>query len=435
MNMPRIGIAGLLTTALLAGASAAAASAAVPPPVAEWTFAADQGTSVPDTSGNQINGILSGAVTQVTGVAGDALSFDGTPGMVDVPDALLLEPAQAVTVAAWVEGDGSPGVFRYIAAKGWDSCEASSYALYSGPSGGLQFYVGLRRNRQYTRSPDIGASIWNGAWHLVVGTYDGSVVRLYVDGLEVGSGAADAGNLDYGLPGSNDFFIGDYPGCANHTFVGAIDDVRVWNSALGSAQIMALMPQPTGNPSPAGTTAGNSSSAGTSSSAGNSSSASSNPPTPTTAAVGQLVGSPSSDRTVLTPQISELRVSPTHFGSLRRRHHLAKVSQAGRGTITYRDTEPARSTLVVQRAAAGIRVHDRCVPASSPSAERQSHAPVCTRWVKVESFTHADVIGHNTIERILLPSQPAVGRYRLQVSPVLGELHGSAVMAGFRVVG
>ena len=88
-----------------------------------------------------------------------------------------------------------------------------SYGLYTGPSGGLQFYVGSGHGAAFVSSQSISQSIWNGAWHLAVGTFDGSAVHLYMDGLEVGSGSATPGTLGYSLSGSNDLFIGDYPGC------------------------------------------------------------------------------------------------------------------------------------------------------------------------------------------------------------------------------
>ncbi len=40
----------------------------------------------------------------------------------------------------------------------------------------------------YNISPDAGTNIWDGNWHSVVGTFNGSEVDLYVDGKEVGSG-------------------------------------------------------------------------------------------------------------------------------------------------------------------------------------------------------------------------------------------------------
>src|SRR5204862_199198 len=113
---------------------------------------------------------------------------------VRVPNSPTLEPA-TVTVEAWVRHLGYPGQLggpgapaqpvSYIVAKGgaWAS-SAASYALYS--IGGVCFYISTSSG--YHRSPDAGPGIWDGEWHYVVGTYDGSAVRLFVDGSEVGHG-------------------------------------------------------------------------------------------------------------------------------------------------------------------------------------------------------------------------------------------------------
>jgi PKD repeat protein len=85
------------------------------------------------------------------------------------------------------------------------------------------------------------ASIWNGQWHAVAGTYDGSTVRLYVDGVEVGSGTPAVTTIAYGRQ-EDSFTIGSYPSCPNNVYdyQGDVDEVRVYNRALTSAEIGAL---------------------------------------------------------------------------------------------------------------------------------------------------------------------------------------------------
>src|SRR6516225_7779375 len=144
---------------------------------------------------------------------GGAWSFSQGFGQV-VPDAPSLD-SQQVTVGAIVRAGSSPGIYRYVAAKGAIQCFNPSYGLYTGTSGGLSFYVSDGPN-SYTLSPDAGTGIWDGQWHVVVGTFDGSNVRLYVDGRQVGSGTPSTTTIDYTTPDSNQFAIGDYLGpCPN----------------------------------------------------------------------------------------------------------------------------------------------------------------------------------------------------------------------------
>jgi hypothetical protein len=74
-----------------------------------------------------------------------------------------------------------------------------------------------------------------------VGTYDGAAVRLYVDGVEVGSGTPTNISINYFLPDNTNFYIGAYraPGC-NLGFLGDIDEVQLFNRALSAAEIQAV---------------------------------------------------------------------------------------------------------------------------------------------------------------------------------------------------
>jgi hypothetical protein len=205
--------------------------------VGAWPFNEGSGTTVADISHYGDTGTIFGGVQWVAGHRGGALSFDGSTGRVSVPDNSALEPTAGLTVAAWVKSAGIPGNFKYIAAKGASGCIAASYALYTGPSGGLIFYVS--NGVSYSLSPDAGTTVWDGNWHYVAGTYDGSTVRLFVDGDQVGSGAGVASPIGYGLSTGNDLFFGHYDGCAGLDFQGAIESPRIWAQALSQAQIVA----------------------------------------------------------------------------------------------------------------------------------------------------------------------------------------------------
>jgi Concanavalin A-like lectin/glucanases superfamily len=242
-------IALLVTAATIALATAATASADTTV-VGDWPFNEGVGTTVADLSGNGNTGTLSGGVQWVAGHSGTALEFDGQTGQVFVSDALSLEPVQ-LTVQAWVKLAGSPGDFKYIVAKGADGCQAGSYGLYSGPNGGLMFYVATTGG-SYAQSPDAGSGVWDGGWHLATGTYDGSTVRLYVDGVQVGAGTAWNYPISYGLPNSNDLEFGNYPysDCAGQDFhfSGGIDEPKIWDRALSPQEVQAQY-----NPCPQGT--------------------------------------------------------------------------------------------------------------------------------------------------------------------------------------
>jgi hypothetical protein len=392
--------------ALVCAASTAPAFASSGP-AGHWTLNEGRGTTVADSSGHGNDGVLSGGATWATGHSGTALSFDGSTGQVRVPNSASLEPA-TVTVSAWVKQDGSPGSFRYIVAKGATGCIAASYGLYTGPDGGLQFYVSQARGTTYARSPDAGTGVWDGGWHDVVGSYDGSTIRLYVDGVQIGSGTSYPGALEYLLHDSNDLFIGNYPGCADHEFLGTIDNVVVWNRALSPSDIAALRSSQDGAPA-------------------------SPPSTPPTQ--GGTAGQPGSGAGATpappakddTPEIARLRLSTATF-TIDARGRL--VSSPGT-SITYTESQAARLTVTLLRSETGVRRGKRCL---SPKGRKRPRQQRCSRFVVISSFVHQDRAGKITLDvDKLLRRRLQPGAYRLDVTPRAHGKVGRTVSVKFVV--
>jgi Concanavalin A-like lectin/glucanases superfamily len=406
--------AGILKRAAVVAAAVLAAPApalaAGSAPVGEWHLDEGRGSAVADSSANGNNGTAEGNIEWVAGHSGAALSFDGSSARIKVLDNAALEPSRSVSVSAWLKSAGTPGSYRYVLAKGATGCIAASYALYAGPTGGLEFYVSANRGTAYARSPDAGTRVWDGLWHLVVGTFDGSKVQLFVDGSEIGQGTPRAGSLEYTLPDSNDFYIGDYPGCQLHSFKGTIDEVNVWSVALTPAQIRDAFDRSGGSAGPGGAGSGTSSSSQTGSNG-----------------TGGRSGETSS-----APIIRRLRLLPPQFALTVRSSH--RTPNVGRGTtISYTDTQAARSTFTVMVRKTGVRVHRRCTLPPRHGTRRRTGR--CFVYVRLGSFNHADRIGRNAFHfaglrgRELLP-----GTYRLDVVPRAQRKSGRTVSARFTVL-
>ena len=143
----------------------------------------------------------------------------------------LLEPPK-LAVDAWVRRSGSPGRWRYVLSNGSLQCNRSAYGLYSGWSGGMGFYVSS--TTEYVISPEVSpAIVWDGAWHHIIGSYDGDRVRLWIDGSQVGAGTPTTGPIIYS--GSGGIYIGTYRGSCDLGFSGAIDDATVWDDRPAEA--------------------------------------------------------------------------------------------------------------------------------------------------------------------------------------------------------
>ena len=168
---------------------------------------------------------------------GNALKLDGSDDYVRIPTSPVLEPAQ-ITVELWVKS-AAPGSFAYLVAKGSQGCAAPSYTFNKvGGIGGLFFDVW--NGSVLFRSPQTPPSVFDGNWHHVAGTFDGTTVRIYVDGAQVGTGTpvTPGFTIKYDLPTTTDLLFGNYEGCGNiYHYKGLLDEVHIWARALSEKEI------------------------------------------------------------------------------------------------------------------------------------------------------------------------------------------------------
>jgi len=222
----------ILGVVVLSFAFAATAMAADPSNLIGW-WKFDENAE--DASPNNLDGTLVGVNYVLNPGFGYAYNFNGIENLV-VPDNSLLEPFDAITLEAWVMRSDSPGSYRYIISKYLPTrpMSYSSYGLYTGPNGGLSFYVG--RTSGYVRSAQaLPTDIWNGNWHYVAGTYDGIDVKLFIDGKQVIGDVDNAQDIFY--EGTGNLYIGSYNGNSPYSFIGLVDNVRIWKTALSAEEL------------------------------------------------------------------------------------------------------------------------------------------------------------------------------------------------------
>ncbi len=234
----------LLGVLVLVGAPVAQAD--IPELAGAWHLDANDAAS-PDTSGHNLTANRVGAPVAVSPARfGNGLRFPTENDYLDAGSHSELQPAH-VTVMAWVRSAATPATVKGIVSQGAaGSCSFSSYSIYTGGSavgdGGTRFYVHTAGGTVKTTAVN-NASVWNGQWHLLTGTYDGTTSRIYIDGSLAGSGTGPAGPIAYSLGLNNDFIIGGVvdPSCVESTnFTGDMDEVRVYNRALSQEEIAYL---------------------------------------------------------------------------------------------------------------------------------------------------------------------------------------------------
>jgi glucose/arabinose dehydrogenase len=224
--------AALLLLSAPAGAHAAASGL-----VAAYGFDEGAGTAVADQSGNANHGATTATSWSAAGRFGGALSFNGTSSYVSVPDSNSLDLTGAATLEAWVR----PAALG-TTAKSWRTVlfkhqsMGMKYALYANNGGSrpvAQLNVGGERNVAGTSQLALNA------WTHLAATYDGAVMRMYVNGSQVatkaqtGAMTASTGALRIG----GNSVWGEW-------FSGLIDDVRIYDRALAPAEVQSDMSTP-----------------------------------------------------------------------------------------------------------------------------------------------------------------------------------------------
>jgi hypothetical protein len=201
-------------------------------PAAYWRLGETSGTTVVDATGadngTYTNGPTLGQASLLPGDATNkAVAFDGSNDHVRVPTSDALSPPSKVTVETWIKPTSLPttGSFASILTK------AESYSLqFNGPK--LEFTIMQSGTRRRLQAP-AGAIVAGQTYHLV-GTYDGTTQRLYINGTQVAS-AALSGAITVN---SNPLEIGSWNG-AEEFFKGTIDEPAVFTAALSAARVSA----------------------------------------------------------------------------------------------------------------------------------------------------------------------------------------------------
>ena len=181
-----------------------------------WTFTT--GTSVADTNGY-------------------ALQFDGTDDLLDCGNNSSLQiTGNKITLEAWInvsEFKSQPYTGSVIVKD--QGSNSSGYMIRCGGNGIINFNIG--NGSWHEINTPVNAVDLNN-WHHVAATYDGSQMKIYIDGN------LDAQNnisINIGNANNSNLFVGESPGFPGRVFNGKIDEVRIWNVARTQSEIQSTM--------------------------------------------------------------------------------------------------------------------------------------------------------------------------------------------------
>ncbi|MFA6185458.1 MAG: DUF2341 domain-containing protein [Candidatus Shapirobacteria bacterium] len=204
-------------------------------PVAEWKMDEKTGITVKDTSGNNNNGTITGA-TWTTGQIGAGLKFSGSGQAVSVVDNSTLKPTAAITTEAWFNTIDKTVTSQRILSK----TEGSGYQLSINensacPSSTLCFLINI--NGTYYSATYASSNLSNNTWYHIAGSYDGTTVKLFLNGSNIGTTATISNTI---TQAAYNLCIGsetDAGSCTSGFFNGKIDHVKIYDYARTPAQI------------------------------------------------------------------------------------------------------------------------------------------------------------------------------------------------------
>ncbi len=200
-----------------------------------WLFEEGAGETAADSSGNGHDGTLLGDPKRVKGKFGQALEFDGVDDLVDT-EYIADDQNGAWTVMCWAQLTGAN--------------PHGGYRLLAGRSNGTpQLWVhdtdnGLTMHKTENDFQEcLGKTIIPEEWTHLAGTFDGTTIKLYVNGVEeetmkpagdpiVNIYSVQIGGFDDTLHG------GGWKGCWTNA---VIDEVALFSAALTGNEIKSIM--------------------------------------------------------------------------------------------------------------------------------------------------------------------------------------------------
>jgi plastocyanin len=211
----------------------APACAAPPANMAAWYPGDGNGRDI--AGGN--NGSLQNGTTFAPGKVGQAFSFDGADDQIVVPHNANQNGGTAITIDAWINLSaslhGQPIANKRSAGNIGGYTFETTHSPF-GPDNSLSWVIMIGGVYKTLVTPANVLTL--GTFQHVAATYDGAMMRIYVDGVEKGNMAA-TGSID---PTTDPLLIGRNAVSLNIDWHGLIDELEIFNRALSATEIAAI---------------------------------------------------------------------------------------------------------------------------------------------------------------------------------------------------
>ncbi len=188
-----------------------------------WALDEPSGTMAYDSSASANHGNTVASSTWIAGKLAGSAVLNGSSQYITLAD---IDIPTNITVEAWVYPT-STQTSKIISKFSSTNDTQGNLALVSNVPSFSITTGGTIRNAT------AGAALSNGAWSHVVGVYNGSTAKLYVNGAEVASVAAT------GAIAANNFVwtLGRDANASSNYFAGRLDNVKIFSVALSPSQV------------------------------------------------------------------------------------------------------------------------------------------------------------------------------------------------------
>ncbi|MEW6360140.1 MAG: LamG-like jellyroll fold domain-containing protein [Planctomycetota bacterium] len=193
--------------------------------LAWWTFDKDDDYLVLDSSKCGFHAAKQDFKT-TDGIRGKGFLCDSGTASLQFHE--LLSPLKGITIELWLKTDAPNQSDRWII----NTVGRSTTGYRLGMSGGrLAWQIPQKAWSHMVNSRD---PIPLGKWTHVAATFDNKTMRVYVNGVEQGSGE----RFGAITPSHSRMCIGAFgPGGKEHNFIGVIDEIKIYDRALSSEEI------------------------------------------------------------------------------------------------------------------------------------------------------------------------------------------------------
>ncbi|MBI2273886.1 MAG: HYR domain-containing protein [Bacteroidetes bacterium] len=162
------------------------------------------------------------------------LHFDGVNDNIAIPVQPALNISSAITIETWIKPTKASGVQDIISKARSGADNGYILRTLSGWST-IDFWLYMNSFGWRRLSVPFGSSKL-GQWHHIAATYDGKIMRVFIDGVQAGQ-LIFSGSI---ITNNNPLTIGSQTGY-NTYFGGALDETRIWNRALSQCEIAQHM--------------------------------------------------------------------------------------------------------------------------------------------------------------------------------------------------